>query len=220
MTRQELLQVAKPILFNTEMVKAILKGKKSCTRRVLKPQIPNNLVEIHLVDPIGNLMFKTSDRLLGGWQNRQAPYQVDNYLYVRETWSDPSGEGYPYWYKADFPLHRAADEVEIRIPVDLVANDYIWSPSIHMPKTAARLFLRVTDVRVERLQDITIDGIEHEGIQLTYPPVNFISSEHLKQFIDLWDSTVKKQDIDRYGWKANPWVWVIEFERVTADERH
>ncbi|MEG1366948.1 MAG: hypothetical protein RSC96_06990, partial [Oscillospiraceae bacterium] len=75
MTRQELLQVAKPILFNTEMVKAILKGKKSCTRRVLKPQIPNNLVEIHLVDPIGNLMFKTSDRLLGGWQNRQAPYQ-------------------------------------------------------------------------------------------------------------------------------------------------
>ncbi|MEG0273244.1 MAG: hypothetical protein RR622_08445 [Hydrogenoanaerobacterium sp.] len=235
MNREELLQKAKPILFNTAMVKAILNGKKSCTRRVIKLKY----VEHALNDPVRverpNISDNTCIRYLC-----TAPYQVGDILWVRETWSDPSGEGYPYWYKADFPLHRAADEVEIGIPVDLVANDYIWSPSIHMPKDAARLFLRVTDIHTERLCDIDhATKISAEGVDIGehcrqciknygYPCCSDVDEDNgtecgllddiRSNFADLWDSTVKKQDIDRYGWKANQWVWVIEFERVEAEE--
>ena len=81
-----------------------------------------------------------------------------------------------------------------------------WRPSIHMPKEAARIFLKVKKVRVERLQDIDDDGVVSEGLKIGDP------------FDELWDSTIKKADIDRYGWKTNPWVWVIEFERCEKTE--
>ncbi|MCI9085742.1 MAG: hypothetical protein HFE51_04885, partial [Clostridia bacterium] len=110
-----------------------------------------------------------------------------------------------------------------------------WRPSIHMPKEAARIFLRVTDVRVERLQDIitgdykTPLNINAEGL---YEPCcrcthvngdckDFISQNNcrlLNEFKDLWDSTIKKTDLYHYGWNANPWVWVIEFERLEVSE--
>ena len=76
-----------------------------------------------------------------------------------------------------------------------------WHPSIHMPKEAARLFLRATGVRVERLQDIDDDGVVAEGLKIG------------DAFDVLWDSTIKPADLPLYGWDANPWVWVIEFER-------
>ncbi len=98
-----------------------------------------------------------------------------------------------------------------------------WQPSIHMPKEAARIFLRVTGVRVERLQDITLDDAIAEGCQ-----GKFIGSGECvgagweilpeDEFADLWDSTIKKSDLDKYGWDANPWVWVIEFERISKEE--
>lgn len=75
-----------------------------------------------------------------------------------------------------------------------------------MPKEAARLFLRVTGVRVERLQDIDDDGVVAEGLKIG------------DDFDVLWDSTIKKDDLPLYGWDANPWVWVIEFERREKPE--
>mgnify|MGYP000111121112 CR=1 FL=1 len=82
-----------------------------------------------------------------------------------------------------------------------------WKPSIHMPKEAARIFLRVTSVRAERLQEITAEQATREGIKPDFPPYQ------IDEFIDIWNSTIKKSDVGRYSWIANPWVWVIEFER-------
>ncbi len=165
----------KPILFNTEMVRAILDGRKTCTRRIMKPQ-PTAHYGTHCAIP---------------------PYQQGDILYVRETWCKGSwmNEKERYYYKAD-------------------DNDFLctWHPSIHMPKEAARIWLRVTGVRVERLQDIDGKGCVKEGIE--EEPLKDVGDEFVKgMFHDLWDSTIKKSDIDRYGWDANPWVWVIEFER-------
>ena len=92
-----------------------------------------------------------------------------------------------------------------------------------MPKEAARLFLRVTDVRVERLQDIDYEGCKAEGIWDDYKTYsekyheNLARMAYLRCFSELWDSTIKKADLPRYGWNANPWVWVIEFERISKE---
>jgi hypothetical protein len=98
-------------------------------------------------------------------------------------------------------MYRATDEIY---------GDARWHPSIHMPKEAARIWLKVTDVRVERLQDMWASDVSKEGIRFNKPTA---ADEMLKAFAKLWDSTIKKSDLDRYGWDANPWVWVIEFER-------
>lgn len=150
MTRQEILAVARPILFNTEMVRAILGGRKTATRRIIKQNIKAILHSQARADH-PELSDKHFIRRLCS-----APYQPDDYLYVRETWAfdtgdtaDDVGTGY-FIYKADeqcSALHR-------------------WHPSIHMPKEAARLFLRVTEVRAERIQDITDKQIENEGIRV------------------------------------------------------
>ena len=86
-----------------------------------------------------------------------------------------------------------------------------------MPKSAARIFIKVTDVRVERLQDINDDQAIEEGCKGIFANVDWVSTPR-DEYIDLWNSTVKKSDLDRYGWEANPWVWVIEFERVKVFE--
>lgn len=145
---------------------------------------------------------------------------------VRETWCDPSGAGYPFLYKADMPMHWDAEDTEIGMEVDLKAEDYTWHPSIHMPKEAARIFLRVNDVRAERLQEITDEDALAEG--LTGEPYDHPNTDYhgctdcmnsgwivppTVEFAELWDSTIKKADLPLYGWDANPWVWVIEFER-------
>ena len=105
-----------------------------------------------------------------------------------------------------------------------------WRPSIHMPREAARIFLRVTDVQVERLQNITeLDILEKEGIEVGFPqprPTYMslayaetrLKPEVRKVFANLWDGTIKPADCTLYGWAANPWVWVIEFERISREE--
>ena len=99
-----------------------------------------------------------------------------------------------------------------------------WHPSIHMPKEAARIWLKVTDVRVERLQDVTEDGAKAEGAidnrWFIHSPENEYDRIHTARdhFIKIWNSTIKKSDIDRYGWDANPYVWVISFERCEKPE--
>lgn len=202
----------KQILFNTEMVRAILDGRKSCTRRIVKPQqlvglLPdkckNGVPEEFLKEK--KLMFKpycnmTDIELIN--TAYKAPYQRGDILYVRETWCKGLER---YIYRADYSdtekFYRDGKEIEMK-----------WHPSLHMPKDAARIFLRVTNVRVERLQEITTNQIEQEGVETEYPHV--LNGEEKKYaFQNLWNSTIKKSDLDRYGWDANPYVWVIEFER-------
>ena len=194
----------KPILFNTEMVRAILDGRKTCTRRVVKPtpkyfEVNENPVYIYDAEPAMGRIYP--------------PCQPEDVLYVRETWCGlPVNEaghfrGHPiYYYRADGDLRpegwRGA-----------------WHPSIHMPKEAARIWLKVTDVRVERLNEITDKGAEREGAQPDYPfDYDVDKWPNLEHFKKIWNSTIKKSDIDRYGWNASPWVWAIEFERCEKPE--
>jgi hypothetical protein len=129
------------------------------------------------------------------------PYHTDDILYVRETWKKaPNG----YYYYEDWQRNDIADVTK-------------WKPSIHMPKEAARIWLKVTDVRVERLQDMTSEQISREGVEVEYPHV-LNGEEKRYAFSTLWNSTIKKSDIDRYGWDANPYVWVISFERCEKPE--
>lgn len=189
----------KPILFNTEMVRAILDGRKTCTRRVIK--LPKNMSG----SPVG----KSGDigfMYLGGI--KRPPYQQGDILYVRETW------GHPISLNSDKQYVFRADEIA---EIGFKNDSHIWHPSIHMPKEAARIWLKVTDVRAERLQDITEDGAKAEGAN--WKNGKNVGWEEkmrhtaIERFAEIWESTVKKSDLDRYGWNPNPWVWVIEFER-------
>lgn len=197
----------KPILFNTEMVRAILDGRKACTRRILKGAIPFDEKAEYW-----NVLKK------GEWSGpicveyfikQGSPYQPGDILYVRETWS-LRFDGEKYFYKADKNTSREEKRL-------LDYDDVRWHPSIHMPKEAARIWLKVTDVRVERLQEITSEQICREGVEVEYPHV-LNGEEKRYAFSRLWDSTIKKSDLDRYGWNASPWVWVIEFERCEKPE--
>ena len=215
----------KPILFNTEMVRAILDGRKSCTRRIVKPKqfvglLPdkckNGAPEEFLKEK--KLMFKpycdmTDIELIN--TAYKAPYQIGDILYVRETWMDYAGLT---MYKADCDKYRLES---------LNFAGFGWHPSIHMPKEAARIWLKVTDVRVERLQEITEEQASAEGTNPWdeacyenngwHPTLSDPDSGGEPNIIDgfhkLWDSTIKKNDLDRYGWNTNPWVWVIEFKQ-------
>lgn len=219
----------KPILFNTDMVRAIMDGRKNCTRRIVKPQ-PD---EKHTY-PLGFVTDSTEKKEVGCFefgineyggsiQYAKPQYQPRDILYVRETW------GYPISLNSDKQYVFRAD----KIAESGFKNDsHIWHPSIHMPKKAARIWLNVTNVRVERLQDITETQTEEEGFLFTPPCLHQTGENYCDidgpcgskiKYCDmsagelfgkvLWDSTIKKSDIDIYGWDANPWVWVIEFER-------
>jgi len=122
-------------------------------------------------------------------------------LYVRETWCQPAA--YTFWYKADSPVQNIK-----------------WRPSIHMPREAARIFLRVTDVRVERLQDIAPDQIDAEGCkEWAYSTkTGELLPSGPSWFRIAWNSTIKPKDRTLYGWGADPWVWVIEFEKISPEE--
>lgn len=207
----------KPILFNTDMVQAILEGRKTVTRRIVKPQ---NAVDFDHIVPL------------------KPPYNDGDILYVRETWmqfdKDHIIDGVKYAYKADC----SGESERIRYEYG-----YRWKPSIHMPKEAARIFLRVTDVRVERLQSMDeIDAVKegtkgcpyghtvyfpegsmeacfyvpNECFSYDYDYCNHSYPEIFGH--DIWDKTIKHDDLEKYGWEANPWVWVIEFERINREE--
>lgn len=195
----------KPILFNkqisTEMVRAILDGRKSCTRRICKDANEYTVPDMEFYNAdrrtyaVHNFADKEHTEQLS-IAERTCPICPGDILYVRETWKKaPNG----YYYYEDWQRNDIADITK-------------WKPSIHMPKEAARIWLKVTNVRVERLQDITSEQIGREGVEVEYPHV-LNGEEKRYAFSTLWNNTIKKSDIDRYGWDANPWVWVIEFER-------
>jgi hypothetical protein len=203
----------KPILFNTEMVRAILDGRKDATRRIVKGFIPNDAVWGYTAfTPKGYISCRGTFADGYGEKFFKLPCEPGNILYVRETWKKaPNG----YYYYEDWQRNDIADITK-------------WKPSIHMPKEAARIWLKVTNVRVERLQDIDEDGAVKEGIPWSEcrnckAPFGCDACagegyDEIDAFAELWDSTIKKIDLDFYGWNANPWVWVIEFERCEKPE--
>jgi len=185
----------KPIIFSAEMVSAILEGRKTQTRRVIKPQpawinssgrwcwpIPKTKRHKGCCDEVVTASREWWEYL----SSEQLPYQSGDILWVRETWchADTTDE---IIYKSDNPSLSAK-----------------WRPSICMPRKAARLFLRVKNVRVERLQDIAEIEATHEGI------IKHLGIHARNDFSKLWDSIYGKRG---YGWDTNPWVWVIDFER-------
>lgn len=203
MNREEKLKIAKPILFNTEMVKAILEGRKTVTRRVVKPQ-PTGMLKCVIEHECDGGAYWSDDNNILTDTTLYKIFEIGDILYVRETFGkDKHGQ---YHYRADYPEHDCEPYP-------------IWHPSIHMPKEAARIFLKVTDVRFERLQEITDKQAKFEGVEPITDALDNVyvqddcSIGHILAFNDLWNSTINKQDLDKYGWEGNPWVWVIVFER-------
>ena len=229
----------KPILFNAEMVRVILDGRKTCTRRICKDAnectVPD--MDFYNADKRTYAVHNFADlehiEQLSTTE-RTCPICPGDILYVRETWErfecwncegDESGSCPKEPQKSVLDkvcgcyMYRATDEI---------SGDAKWHPSIRMPKEAARIWLKVTDVRVERLQKITEDGCIAEGIYPsncrgcnatfgcdTCPHEGY---DEVDEFADLWNSTIKKSDLDRCSWDANPRVWVIEFERCKKPE--
>lgn len=206
-----------PILFNTEMVRAILDGRKTCTRRICKDANERTVPDMEFYNAdrrtyaVHNFADKEHMEQLSTAE-RTCPICPGDILYVRETWKKaPNG----YYYYEDWQRNDIADITK-------------WKPSIHMPKEAARIWLKVTNVRVERLQDIDEDGAVKEGIPWSEcrnckapfgcDACSGEGYDEIDAFAELWDSTIKKIDLDFYGWNANPWVWVIEFERCEKPE--
>lgn len=230
MRRDELLKVAKPILFNTEMVRATQNGTKTATRRAIRPQPKSKLSYIFAGKGVGKwsypgknaykswgdefkLPLNISDEDLKKYWT--APYHADDILYVRETFAElkdiNGNKRFVYKSTDKYPF---GEKYIVK---------FKWNPSIHMPKEAARIFLRVTNVRLERLQDIRYEDCLAEGVQLTFLQQRDLTKRGLiawNRFSVVWDSTIKKSDLSKYGWNANPWVWVIEFERISREEAY
>ena len=213
----------KPILFNTDMVRASLDGRKSCTRRLVNPRqligmLPDRCKNATPDEFLKNkrMMFKPycgmtdAELIMTAYKE---PYQPGDILYVRETWCAlPVNEaghirGHSvYYYKADGDLRPEGWRGK-------------WKPSIHMPKEAARIWLQVTNVRVERLQEISAESALAEGAdKYIHTDGELDENMTITSFIGIWNSTIRKSDLDSYGWDASPWVWVIEFERCEKPE--
>lgn len=220
----------KPILFNTSMVRAIIDGEKTCTRRIIKKEIPGGY------KPLGFVLYPTDDKELGNLvfggkganvYYAKPPYKVGDILYVRETfrwqlvgefdsWGDCNWDDEVVEYKAS--VNEFLEEYGEYLDREEYESTR-WIPSIHMPKELARIFLKVTSVRAERLKDITDEGCYQEGISSTsfcdeaehiqIAGIGLNDSLERAAFGLLWNSTVKE---DKYSWEGNPWVWVIEFE--------
>ncbi len=213
-----------PILFNTEMVRAILDGRKTATRRVIKKSQCVLLPEYEPAELVKPKDWPydgmTAEEYIAG--TYRPPYRRGDILYIRETWAQikdiPSWTKYfrengkpivptEYVYRAD------------NVHVDGILPDITWNPSIHMPKEAARIWLKVTGVRVGRLQDMNGQDILREGVNChVHPEADYFDGNQKMMFAELWDSTIRKSELKRYGWDANPWVWEIEFERCEKPE--
>lgn len=205
----------KPILFQTDMVKAILESRKTQTRRIVKPQPAGAHTVLDCEDNIWYFMCGHIDKhALTDWTEAViCPHRVGDILWVRETWL-PTEYGYVY---------KNAENA--------CAGNPKWRPSIHMPKEAARIFLEVTEVRVERVNDITEEDAIKEGIARhgvgngecyaggcyngDFNKSCGVCDVPKREFSKLWDSINLKRG---YGWETNPWVWVIEFERTEVSD--
>ena len=195
---------SKPIICGDSMVRAILSGNKTVTRRL------TNLKDQSVVKCGPKTIAALGHPLVAA----SSPYDSGDTLWVRETWtawSPTMGTMPEIYYRADNILN----------PENKNFFAVTWRPAIYMPKSIARLFLRVTDTRLVRLQDITDDDAEREGCEADwfdfsddpdYPRMEITATPRMA-FAELWDSLRKPADRVKYGWAANPWVWRIAFER-------
>jgi hypothetical protein len=182
----------RPILFSGAMVRAILAGTKTQTRRIAKGV---HIVHAHTSEAL--------TRLDSAGPRISCPYgQPGDRLWVRECWARDDEDG-ALMYRADLGLGGSADDWE-RNRLDGVPR-FRWRPSIHMPRAASRITLEVTGVRVERLQAISIEDAKAEGV--TFNPL--LHTDPRESFIHLWTSINGAE-----SWAANPWVWVVEFQKA------
>jgi len=213
----------KPILFSTPMVQAILEGRKTVTRRMVLPgnttdfPVAKSMLNFNIIHDNGGLGVKVGQKVDSHllWRG-QCKWAVGDILYVRETFVYRLKHN-RYYYKADHPEFEP------------YAHDG-WKPSIHMPKNAARIWLQVTDVKAERLHDITEEECITEGIEsdpigdgvfknYLYPKqgkYRFVDAE--ESFKSLWqsiNSSIRKDGLNP-RWQANPWVWVVSFKVLST----
>lgn len=201
----------KPILFSTPMVQAILDGRKTMTRKVIKESTIKHIWNV------GNFILSADGKVMSSdlIVEQYSKYKVGDVLYVREAWGLRYFGTSQYWhYKSNIPFNKddivyrasCGDEYSHNGLDSYFLVDKIWKPSIHMPKEHARIFLRVTNVRVERLQDISEDDCLKEGMPIEEKGLDVF----LLWWMPLWNSTAK----EGYKWKDDPYVFVYEFERV------
>ncbi len=189
----------KPILFNAEMVRAITEGRKTVTRRIVRQSVYENFV--YERGKVVNYLDKKRNILESPLY--KAPYQPGDILYVREKWCENPNYKEFYYAAKRAPGVSAPDGLK-------------WRPSIHMPKEAARIWLKVTDVKVERLHTMTLDDYLNEGVSVRQEAFNDPENAYLQakeEFTAIWDGTIKHENREIYGWDANPWTWVITFKR-------
>ena len=203
--------VEHPILFSGEMVKAILAGKKTQTRRVIKAPFPFlNGYYTNWSDDADVWYPTTPSGKIGLAKPIWCPYgKIGDHLWVRETFSRVD--------KGNFTIFKADGLTAEEYGYDKIT----WKPSIFMPRRASRITLEVTDIRVERVQDISQEDIESEGIQFVdgylselcvlRDCVAGIRSTRIKFYKNLWDKINGKRG---FGWDVNPWVWVVSFKRI------
>lgn len=201
-----------PIIFRADMVKSILEGRKTQTRRVIKPQLESDAVDIGMHKGFISYHRKIQcdgSSHLGDWQHIKCPYgQAGDRLWVRETWA----LYLPQYYKKKEVFYRA--DGEINKSFISPHRVFKWRPSIHMPRWASRILLEITEIRVERVQEITHDDCIREGIRPSIPDWHF---EDLSRYVFyvkdmfriLWNS-IHGTD----AWERNDWVWVVSFKRV------
>lgn len=197
----------KPIIFSSEMVRAILEGRKTQTRRVVKPQPIKVRHALWQWEHNRRTLCRDSDTLTFSLVEH-SPYQIGGLLWVRETWrtSRQYDDAKPLEVPEDSSLWYSADWTSIR---RLGQKPGKKRPSIFMPRWASRITLRIVDVRAERVQDISEGDACAEGIAIG----EATWTGYRKQFCELWDSIVKRA----FSWKINPWVWVIEFKVEEAN---
>lgn len=238
MSRSEILAAAKPILFNTEMAQAIQDNRKSMTRRVAKVNrapVPthwkylpdmSNLIYAKFLDEAGEIQLVEKPYIAAGAISGKG----GQILYMPEAWKAISHD---HDTRKLLIVFRP-DNKKVWIKLDAerwkkfikYISKNSWQSPYFMPKEAARIFLHVTDVRVERLQEIGKDGYFAEGVDpdiwykaFSYSADKRISDEKMKsEFTQVWNGTIKKSDHDKYSWAANPWVWVIQFERIVPTD--
>lgn len=201
------------MIFNSEMVRAILDGRKTQTRRIMKVQPENSelglsrIIDSSVAKEVGMYFWSQADAC--GVKRRSKPFPcpfgaVGERIWVRETWAD-AGASAPELklYRANYPEHVPSHYENVP-PVDEIR----WTPSIHMPRWASRITLEITGVRVERLNDISNESARAEGYPVDREADGGDSDPWL-WFRDLWDGIYPEQ-----SFKHNPWVWVITFQRV------
>lgn len=204
---------AKPIIFNAAMVRALLDGSKTQTRRVIKPQ-PDYIESSGqwywpLNPPHDNegrcLFVCTASREWWEYAPRESfKYQVGGLLYVREAFISALGVG---------GMDENGNSIDVIYRADDGPNERTagpWKPSIHMPRKVSRITLRITDVRVERVQDISEENARAEGLRGNAAGA-WGCEGVIEDFSDLWSSINEKRG---YGWEVNPWVWAISFEVI------